>query len=159
MYDVFRDKIKPRHTMNNPQPLAKILIMLHPLPRQQAFKLAMTLPGSRTDILRTANVPGPSPVGGSKGGTEGRTVQTLDEFEYQAGHYNMACAHASLGNVGESVSNLRAAFERGFDSYATVGSDPDLASVRGTAEFGRLMEEYDPRTGGINPFGVFGKKK
>ena len=71
----------------------------------------------------------------------------------------MACAHASLGNVGESVSNLRAAFERRFDSYATVGSDPDLASVRGAAEFGRLMEEYDPRNGGFNPFGVFGKKK
>ena len=116
----------------------------------------MTLPGSRSDILRTANVPGPSPVGGSKGGTEGRTVQTLDEFEYQAGHYNMACAYATLGNVGESVSNLRMAFQRGFDSYATVRSDPDLENVRGTTEFGRLMDEYNR---GFNPFGVFGKKK
>ena len=117
----------------------------------------MTLPGSRPDILRTANVPGPSPVGGSKGGTEGRRVQNLDEFEYQAGHYNMACAYASLGNVGESVSNLRKAFEFGFNSYVTVRSDPDLVNVRDTAEFGGLMDEYDPRNRTFNPFGVFGK--
>ncbi|KAL9188966.1 hypothetical protein ACHAXT_011456 [Thalassiosira profunda] len=122
----------------------------------KAFKLAMTLPGSRPDIVRTANVPGPSPVGGSKGGTEGRSVQNLDEFEYQAAHYNMACANAALGNIGEAVANLRKAFEYGFDNYATVRADPDLASVRGSAEFERLMEEFDPRRG-FNPFGAFRK--
>jgi len=121
----------------------------------KAFKQAMNLPGTRSDILRTANVPGPSPVGGSKGGTEGRRVKTLDEFEYQAAHYNMACAHAALGNVGESVANLRKAFQYGFDNYATVRADPDLGSVQGSAEFQRLMEEVDPRK--FNPFGVFGK--
>lgn len=120
-----------------------------------AFKKAMTLPGSRSDILRTANVPGPSPVGGSKGGTEGKRVQTLDEFEYQAAHYNMACAYASLGNVGESVANLKKAFVYGFDNYETVRVDPDLGNVQGTAEFDRLMEEVDPK---FNPFGLFGKK-
>lgn len=78
--------------------------------KREAFKQAMILPGSRPDILRTANVSGPSPVGGSKGGTEGRKVQTLDEFEYQAAHYNMACAHAKLGNVPESVLNLKKSF-------------------------------------------------
>ena len=61
----------------------------------------MSLPGSRPDIVRTANVPGPSPVGGAKGGTEGRAVMNLDEFEYQAAHYNVACAYACLGNVRE----------------------------------------------------------
>lgn len=121
----------------------------------KAFKQAMKLPGSRSDILRTANVAGPSPVGGSKGGTEGRRVQTLDEFEYQAAHYNMACAYASLGNVGESVANLKKAFEYGFDNYATVRADPDLESVQGSTEFERLMEEVDPRR--FNPFKVFGK--
>jgi len=121
----------------------------------KAFKYAMTLPGSRSDVIRTANVPGPSPVGGSKGGTEGRAIQTLDEFEYQAAHYNMACAYAALGNVGESVANLRKAFEYGFDNYATVRADPDLGSVKGSTEFERLMEEVDPKK--FNPFGVFGK--
>lgn len=114
----------------------------------------MQLPGSRPDILRTANVSGPSPVGGSKGGTEGRSVQTLDEFEYQAAHYNMACAYASLGNIGESVANLKKAFEFGFDNYATVRADPDLGNVQGTSDFERLMDEVDPK---FNPFGVFGK--
>lgn len=115
----------------------------------------MKLPGSRRDIIRTANVPGPSPVGGSKGGTDSKRVQTLDEFEYQAAHYNMACAHASLGDAGAAVANLRKAFDYGFDNYATVRADPDLRSVRDTAEFARLMEEVDPRK--FNPLGFFGK--
>eukprot|EP00562_Extubocellulus_spinifer_P030842 CAMPEP_0178704874 /NCGR_PEP_ID=MMETSP0699-20121125/14453_1 /TAXON_ID=265572 /ORGANISM="Extubocellulus spinifer, Strain CCMP396" /LENGTH=62 /DNA_ID=CAMNT_0020352331 /DNA_START=703 /DNA_END=894 /DNA_ORIENTATION=+ len=44
---------------------------------------------------------GPSPVGGSQGGTEGKLVMGLDEFELQAAHYNIACAEARLGNVAE----------------------------------------------------------
>lgn len=56
----------------------------------------MKLPGSRSDVVRTKNVSGPSPVGGATGGTESRQVFTLDEFELQAAHYNMACAHARL---------------------------------------------------------------
>jgi len=122
----------------------------------KAFKQAMKLPGSRSDILRTATVSGPSPVGGSRGGTQEQKVQTLDEFEYQAAHYNMACAYASLGNVGESVANLRKAFDYGFDNCATVRADPDLESVQGTTEFEKLMEEVDPRMK-FNPFKVFGK--
>ena len=121
----------------------------------QAFKLAMTLPGSRSDILRKANISGPSPVGGSSGGTTDKFIQTLDEFEYQAAHYNLACTYSCLGDVGESVNNLRKAFENGFDNYATVRADPDLQCVRDSKEFERLMEEVDPRRG-FNPFGVFG---
>jgi len=116
----------------------------------------MKLPGSRPDIVRTANVPGPSPVGGAKGGTEGKFVQNLDEFELQAAHYNVACAHACLGNVGESVANLKKSFDYGFDNYATVRADPDLSNVQSTKDFERLMEQYDPKKG-FNPFGVFGK--
>jgi len=123
----------------------------------KAFQEAMKLPGSRPDILRTANVPGPSPVGGAKGGTEGREVRNLDEFELQAAHYNVACAYACLGSVGESVANLKKAFDYGFDNYATVRADPDLSNVHSTKEFERLMEEYDPKKG-FSMFGVFGKK-
>jgi len=122
----------------------------------RAFQQAMKLPGSRPDIIRTANVSGPSPVGGSKGGTEGRKVMNLDEFEYQAAHYNVACAYACVGNVGESVANLKKAFDFGFDNYATVKADPDLSNVHSTKEFEKLMSEYDKS--GFNPFGVFGKK-
>jgi hypothetical protein len=115
----------------------------------------MSLPGSRPDILRTANVPGPSPVGGSKGGTEGRSVQNLDEFEYQAAHYNVACAHACLGNVVDACNNLQKAFEYGFDNYATVRADPDLGNLEGTREFDALMNKWDPKSRGI--MGLFGK--
>jgi len=66
-----------------------------------AFSKGMKLPGSRKDVIRTKTLSGPSPVGGSAGGTEGREVLSLDEFELQAGHYNMACAHARLGDVAE----------------------------------------------------------
>jgi hypothetical protein len=64
----------------------------------------MKLPGSRPDVLRTKSLSGPSPVGGSFGGLESQNVLTLDDFELQAAHYNMACAHARLGNLAE-VSN------------------------------------------------------
>lgn len=115
----------------------------------------MSLPGSRPDILRTANVPGPSPVGGSTGGTQDRFVQNLDEFEFQAAHYNVACAHACLGNVGDAVNNLQKAFEYGFDNFATVRADPDLGSLEGTREFEALMKKWDPKSRGI--MGLFGK--
>lgn len=118
----------------------------------------MTLPGSRTDIRRTSNISGPSPVGGSTGGSEGRRVQTLDEFEYQAAHYNMACAHACLNNLGEAILNLQKAFEYGFDNYATVRADPDLQNLDGVIEFDRLMEKVDPSKRRFrNPFDMFGK--
>ena len=61
----------------------------------------MKLPGSRADVQRTKSLSGPSPVGGAFGGTESRKVLTLDDFELQAAHYNMACAHARLGNIDD----------------------------------------------------------
>jgi len=66
-----------------------------------AFQKALKLPGSKKDVVRTKLVSGPSPVGGSAGGTESTSVQTLDEFELQAAHYNMACAYAKLENAPE----------------------------------------------------------
>jgi len=70
-----------------------------------AFKMAMKLPGSRPDVVRTKMLSGPSPVGGSQGGTEGKLVMGLDEFELQAAHYNMACAYARLENISEVSSD------------------------------------------------------
>jgi hypothetical protein len=140
------------HTLHQ----TKIIKIIYEQPtKKPAFQKAMTLPGSRPDIVRTANVPGPSPVGGSKGGTEGRSVQNLDEFEYQAAHYNVACAHACLGNVGDAVNNLQKAFEYGFDNFATVRADPDLGNLEGTREFDALMKKWDPKSRGI--MGLFGK--
>mmetsp|Transcript_4358 Transcript_4358/g.7300 ORF Transcript_4358/g.7300 Transcript_4358/m.7300 type:complete len:209 (-) Transcript_4358:222-848(-) len=122
----------------------------------KTFQNGMKLPGSRPDVIRTKLLSGPSPVGGAVGGSESRTVLSLDEFELQAAHYNMACAHAQLKNVDESVANLLKAFECGFDNFSTVRGDPDLKPVQGTVEFDDLMEQYDSQKG-FNPFGLFKK--
>ena len=66
------------------------------------FLQALKLPGSRVDVIRSKLTPGPSPVGGAiLGGTEGKVVYTLDEFEYQAAYYNLACAYAQSNQVDE----------------------------------------------------------
>lgn len=121
-----------------------------------AFQKGMKLPGSRPDILRTKALSGPSPVGGAFGGTESQNVMTLDDFELQAAHYNMACAHARLGNIDDAISNLAKAFENGFDNYSTVRGDPDLDPIKREPDFIKLMDSYE--TKGFNPFGFFGKK-
>ena len=99
---------------------------------------------------------GPSPVGGSMGGFESKEKNSLDEFELQAAHYNMACAHAQLGNLGDAIGSLEIAFQNGFDNYATVRSDPDLGPIQNEKDFLVLMESYDQKKG-FNPFGFLGK--
>jgi hypothetical protein len=118
----------------------------------------MKLPGSRIDIVRTPNVSGPSPVGGSKGGTESQTIATLDMYELQAGHYNLACAYAridaaassttatSSNNIELSIQNLRKAFEFGFTNYNIVKTDIDLANIITTSEYLNLMNEYEGKS-------------
>jgi len=117
----------------------------------------MKLPGSKTDVLRTKSLSGPSPVGGAFGGTESKSSTSLDEFEIQAANYNMACAYAQLDQTAAAVNALDTAFQAGFDNFATVREDPDLEPVKATREFDKLMEKYDSKTKGFNPFGLFGK--
>jgi len=121
----------------------------------EVFKNALKLPGSRMDIMRTKTL-NVSPVGGSFGGSTGETVQTLDEFEAQAAHYNIACAFSKLDRSKEAVRSLENAFKAGFDNYATARADPDLATMQRSKEFEILMEQYDPKKG--FPFSFFGKK-
>jgi hypothetical protein len=92
------------------------------------------------------------------GGYESKNTVTLDEFELQAVHYNMACAHAQLGDIDAAVNALQAAFENGFDNFTTVKQDTDLDPVKGTPAFEAMMEKYEPKTRGFNPFGLFGGK-
>lgn len=113
----------------------------------KVFQKGLKLPGSRTDIIRTKMISGPSPVGGASGGTDGKLLQTLDEFELQAAHYNIACAYSRLGKIDECCSSLENAFISGFDNYETVRADPDLSSVHDAMEFENLMEQYDSKRG------------
>lgn len=124
---------------------------------EKAFQSAMKLPGSKSDIVRTKSLSGPSPVGGAFGGTESKNSSTLDEFELQAANYNMACAHAQLDQAAEAVHALEQAFRAGFDNFATVREDPDLDSVKASPQFEKLMQKYEPKSKGFNPFGLFGK--
>lgn len=118
-----------------------------------AFNKGLKLPGSRLDVIRTKNVSGPSPVGGAQGGTEGKEVWSLDEFEFQAAYYNMACACAKLGEIDEAVNNLRSAYENGFDNISTMKSDPDLRAVQESEGFKEFMDEINPKKKGL--FGLF----
>jgi hypothetical protein len=122
-----------------------------------AFQRGMKLPGSKYDIVRK-NVLSSSPVGGSMGGFESTSTQSLDEFEIQAANYNMACANAQLGNIDEAIAALKNAFNNGFDNFATVRSDPDLDPIKDTKEFKNLMDLVEPKKG-FNPFGIFGANK
>ena len=49
------------------------------------------------------------------GGFESQNVSPLDEFELQAAHYNIACAHAKVGNLKE-VCNVN-------EMYSTLCCD------------------------------------
>ena len=63
---------------------------------------------------------------------------------------------SKLCKYRESIANLKLAFDCGFDNYATVRSDPDLADVQSTPEFDNLMHQYDKRF--RNPLNMFGRK-
>jgi len=67
----------------------------------ECFQKATKLPGSRTDLIRTKSNSGPSPVGGSFGGTDSTYVMSLDNCEIQSINYNIAAAHSRLGNTSE----------------------------------------------------------
>ncbi|CAB9518398.1 expressed unknown protein [Seminavis robusta] len=121
----------------------------------KVFQKGMKLPGSNKDVVRTKSVSGPSPVGGSMGGFESQNVYPLDEFELQAAHYNIACVHAQLGNLDESIANLQMAFENGFNNFSTVRGDPDLDPIKDQPDYRKLMDAYDSK--GFNPFGFLGK--
>lgn len=123
-----------------------------------AFQKGMKLPGSRPDVIRSRSASGPSPVGGSFGGTDSQKIMALDDFELQAVYYNMACANSRLGNISESIINLEKAFQNGFDNYSTVRGDPDLDPIKKSRDYEKLMDTYDGKGGGFNPFGLFSKK-
>lgn len=85
------------------------------------------------------------------------TIATLNElvakFSYSvepgiiaSAHYNIACAHARLGEVGETVKSLRKWAEVGgqFDSDV-IAQDSDFDGVRQHAVFRKLIRSFDPK--------------
>ncbi|KAF8065729.1 alpha-mannosidase [Scenedesmus sp. PABB004] len=76
-------------------------------------------------------------------------------------HYNIACCYSMLGQADEGVKSLDLAMACGFEDYAKVRSDKNLAAVRGSPKFERLINMYDEPVinwaAVENTLGVFGK--
>ncbi|WIA37077.1 hypothetical protein OEZ86_014050 [Tetradesmus obliquus] len=76
-------------------------------------------------------------------------------------HYNIACCYSMLKQVDEGLRSLDMAMNCGFEDYAKVRSDKNLAALRASPKFQPLLEKYDEPV--INwravesTLGVFGK--
>lgn len=53
--------------------------------------------------------------------------------------YNLACAYAILGDKAKAVSYLKQACARTPEAKTWAASDPDLADLKGTKEFDRII--------------------
>eukprot|EP00882_Tetradesmus_deserticola_P017019 GHRQ01018205.1.p1 GENE.GHRQ01018205.1~~GHRQ01018205.1.p1 ORF type:complete len:171 (+),score=96.20 GHRQ01018205.1:399-911(+) len=76
-------------------------------------------------------------------------------------HYNIACCYSMLKQIDEGLRSLDMAMNCGFEDYAKVRSDKNLANLRASPKFQPLLEKYDEPV--INwravesTLGVFGK--
>jgi hypothetical protein len=68
--------------------------------------------------------------------------------ERQAASFNAACAHAALGNADQGLAALAACLGAGYEDFAQVERDPDLAPLRADPRFAQLMARYKPKGGG-----------
>ena len=57
------------------------------------------------------------------------------------GQIGLSCYHSHIGNINQSLIYLNTAIEMGFDDFSWLKFDPDLANVRESAEFWKLIEE------------------
>ena len=66
--------------------------------------------------------------------TKGKPAE-LSTGELQAALFNAACCHAQLGEASEGVAALQAAVDAGFDDWAALRQDADLAPLRKAPEW------------------------
>ena len=64
-------------------------------------------------------------------------------LEYKLACYNAACCFGKLGEPEPGLEALRNAFDAGFEDYKKVRSDPNLAGVRESPNFDKVMDMYD----------------
>jgi hypothetical protein len=57
-------------------------------------------------------------------------------------HYNLACAEARAGDLAMAAEALAAALQHGYDGFDTMQRDPDLAPLRETDAYERLLARY-----------------
>ncbi len=57
-------------------------------------------------------------------------------------HYNLACSLALLGQSKDAVNRLRQAIELGYGDFDYLEQDGDLDSLRDSADYRQLLEDY-----------------
>ena len=78
-------------------------------------------------------------LGRAREAVEAFVLQAEQGYEVAKAFYNQACAHVCAGNPDEAVRCLEAAEARGLAVSEFASRDPDLASLRGRADFARLI--------------------
>ena len=56
--------------------------------------------------------------------------------------YNLACAYALSGKTEDALDSIEAAMASGFSDVEHIKKDPDLASLRSTERFKRLVDRF-----------------
>lgn len=92
------------------------------------FEASLELPGS--GVLRVKGKP-----------------RELSQGETQAALYNAACCHARLRNTSAGLEALRACVAAGFDDWAALRTDKDLAALRASPEWSRFAASFEQSAG------------
>jgi tetratricopeptide (TPR) repeat protein len=58
--------------------------------------------------------------------------------------YNLACTQARRGEPKKALASLKRAVDNGFSDAEQLRNDPDLVSIRDTAEFRQLLDSLSP---------------
>ncbi|KAK4440416.1 protein MET1, chloroplastic [Sesamum alatum] len=84
----------------------------------------------------------------------GKYEEALEKFESVLGSkpeaneaavasYNVACCYAKLNQIQAGLSALEDAMEAGFEDFKRIRTDPDLANIRTSEDFGPLLKKFD----------------
>jgi len=68
-------------------------------------------------------------------------VIALDPNYNPVVYYNIACIQARLDQSEAAIDSLKKAILHGYHNWEQLGNDPDLANIRGMAEFQRLTKK------------------
>lgn len=62
---------------------------------------------------------------------------------YRVAQYNVACCYSVLGSTEAGLEALNNALKVGFEDYAKVRSDPNLANLRNNPKYKAIVDKYD----------------
>jgi len=62
---------------------------------------------------------------------------------YRVAQYNVACCYSALDQLDAGLEALNSALAAGFEDFRKVRTDPNLANLRKSPDFLRIVERYD----------------